>query len=63
MGVATDPNYQKKGYAIECLVPLLKEIFNTYNKAYLQYDNFHAGKIYEKLGFNPVDQVIHYTKR
>ena len=63
VGVATDPNHQKKGYATECLVPLIREVLNTYPKAYLQYDNLDAGKIYERLGFKPVDQVMHYGRK
>jgi len=63
VGVATDPNHQRKGYATECLVPLINEVLNKHPKVYLQYDNWEAGKIYERLGFRPIDRVIHYEKK
>lgn len=63
VGVATEQKYQGKGYATSCLIPLIKELLQHHEKLYLQVDNPSANKLYEKMGFKPVDQVMHYTKR
>jgi len=63
VGVATDLNHQHQGYATTCIRSLIEEMFKTHTTIYLQYDNLGAGKLYESLGFRPIDQVIHYKKR
>lgn len=63
VGVATDRNHQHQGYATLCLNALINEMFETHDTVYLQYDNPNAGRLYESLGFRPIDQVIHYKKR
>ncbi|MBI9013016.1 MAG: GNAT family N-acetyltransferase [Clostridiales bacterium] len=63
VGVATDLNHQHQGYATLCLQALIEEMFKTHDMVYLQYDNPNAGRLYESLGFRPIDQVIHYKKR
>lgn len=62
VGVATDPDYQKKGLASQCLEMLCKELLSEGKKLYLQYDNVDAGRIYGRLGFVPIDQVKHYKR-
>lgn len=62
VGVATDNNYRYKGLATECLYLLCNTLLKEGKDLYLQYDNLEAGKIYEKLGFRTIDQVIHYKR-
>ena len=62
VGVATDPDYQGKGYASQCLEVLCKELLSEGKKLFLQYDNIDAGRIYGRLGFRPIDQVKHYKR-
>ncbi len=62
VGVATKKNYRCKGLATECLQMLLKNLLEEGKDLYLQYDNLDAGKIYEKLGFEVIDRVIHLEK-
>lgn len=62
VGVATDPEYQNKGLASQCLEVLCKELLSEGKKLYLQYDNVDAGRIYGRLGFRPIDQVKHYKR-
>ena len=62
VGVATDPDYMRKGLATECLQALSSSLQNEKKDMYLQYDNVEAGKIYEKIGFRPIDQVMHYRR-
>jgi len=63
VGVATDLNHQHQGYATTCIRSLIEEMFKTHDTIYLQYDNLDAGRLYESLGFRPIDQVSHYMKR
>lgn len=60
VGVATDPDHQKNGFASQCLETLCKELLSEGRKLYLQYDNHSAGRIYGRFGFKPIDQVKHY---
>jgi len=62
VGVATHPDHQYKGLAYQCMVSLIKEMFLTEKEVFLQYDNPLAGKLYDKLGFTTIDQVVHYVK-
>lgn len=62
VGVATDNNHRYKGLATECLYLLCSTLLKEGKDLYLQYDNLEAGKIYEKLGFRIIDQVIHYKR-
>lgn len=63
VGVATNPDYQNKGFASKCLHGIIQRLFEDQETLYLQYDNPEAGRIYERIGFKPVDQVFHYQKR
>lgn len=62
VGVATDPEYQGMGLASKCLNILCSQLVEEGKDLYLQYDNMDAGRIYERIGFKPIDQVKHYIK-
>lgn len=62
VGVATHPTHQYKGLAYECMSALMDKMFLEVDEVYLQYDNPLAGKLYDKLGFDKIDEVIHYVK-
>lgn len=62
VGVATSKEHQKKGLASACLKFLCNKLINEQKDLYLQYDNKDAGKIYERIGFKPIDRVKHYFK-
>lgn len=59
VGIATRKDHQGKGMATECLQELSRTLINEGKDLYIQYDNLEAGKIYEKLGFKILDQVVH----
>lgn len=63
VGVATKQGYKNKGLATQCLESLCKELMKEGKKLFLQYDNKDAGRIYERLGFVPIDQIKHYISR
>lgn len=62
VGVATSPDHKFKGLATECLKLLSSRLLNEEKNIYLQYDNLEAGKIYERIGFKAIDQVMHYIR-
>jgi len=62
VGVGTKKEYQHKGLATECLQYLCRILLKEGKNLFLQYDNLEAGHIYERLGFQMSDQVIHYKK-
>ncbi len=62
VGVATDPIFLRKGHAINCMHGLIQEMLKTETVIYLQYDSEVAGKLYETLGFEIIDQVMHYER-
>lgn len=62
VGVATNNNYRCKGLATECIHLLSSTLVEEGKDVYLQYDNQEAGRIYERLGFIRIDQVIHCKK-
>ena len=62
VGVATDPEFQGKGLGSACVEVLCNQLVKEGKNLYLQYDNMDAGRIYERLGFRPFDQVKHYGK-
>lgn len=63
VGVATDPEFRGKGIATLCVTALVNSLILPGRDFALQYDNPGAGRIYQRLGFAPVDQVGHYTFR
>lgn len=62
VGVATNNNYRCKGLATECMQLLCSTLLKEGKDLYLQYENLEAGKIYERIGFREIDQVIHCRK-
>jgi predicted GNAT family acetyltransferase len=62
VGVGTDIEFQGKGLATKCLIEICSQLTQEGKDLYLQYDNLDAGRIYEKLGFKPIDQVRHYKR-
>jgi len=59
VGVATDINYRKKGYASELMISLMKEYIEEKKKDLcLFYDNPKAGKIYKRLGFKDIGKWV-----
>ncbi len=62
VGVATDYNHRCKGLATECTYYLSKELLEQKKNVFLQYDNPEAGRIYDRLGYKIIDQVMHYQK-
>lgn len=61
VGVATHLDYRRKGLATLCVDALLGELVKEQRAVFLQYNDKEAGRIYEKLGFVPVDRVLHCT--
>lgn len=62
VGVGTDAGFQGKGLATKCLMVMCSQLTQEGKDLYLQYDNMDAGRIYEKLGFKPIDQIRHYKR-
>lgn len=62
VGVATDINHRCKGLATACVQFLCYNLIKEGKNVYLQYDNLDAGRIYERMGFRRIDQVIHMIK-
>jgi len=62
VGVGTAAEFQGKGLATKCLKVLCNELLREGKDLYLQYDNMEAGRIYEKLGFKPIDRVRYYKR-
>lgn len=63
VGVATKPEFQKRGLAMSCVWELSRRLLSENKIVYLLYDNINAGRIYSKIGFKKVDQVKHYVKQ
>lgn len=62
VGIGTRKDYRCKGLATECLQELSRSLLDEGKNLYIQYDNLEAGKIYERLGFKILDQIVHLTK-
>ena len=62
VGVATHNSHRNKGLATLCMLNLIYQLRRENKDIFLQYDNLEAGRIYERLGFKTIDQVIHYIK-
>lgn len=55
VGVATHPDYRRRGLTTTCMSVLCKEILEEGRSLCLFYDNPAAGKIYHDLGFEDID--------
>lgn len=62
VGVGTAPEFQGQGLATKCLKVLCRQLLQEGKDLYLQFDNMDAGRIYQKLGFEPIDQVRSYQR-
>lgn len=62
VGVATHPNYRKRGLATKCMVKICSELLNENKIPCLFYDNEEAGKMYKKLGFKDIGNWSIYYK-
>ncbi|MEQ6388945.1 GNAT family N-acetyltransferase [Bacillaceae bacterium S4-13-58] len=54
VGVCTAADYQKRGYASQCMIKLCADVLKEGKELCLFYDNPNAGKIYKKLGFKDI---------
>jgi hypothetical protein len=64
VSVATAPSHRNQGLATALLVELMDVYIHTKNKSLcLFYDNPEAGKIYLKLGFEPIGQWSMYMSQ
>ncbi|EFV75426.1 hypothetical protein HMPREF1013_04204 [Bacillus sp. 2_A_57_CT2] len=61
VGVATDRNYKKKGYATQCMVKLCRQLLSEHKELCLFYDNPAAGTIYKRIGFEDIGFWMMYT--
>ncbi|KON89886.1 GNAT family acetyltransferase [Sporosarcina globispora] len=61
VGVATDRNYKKKGYATQCMVKLCRQLHLENKELCLFYDNPAAGAIYKRIGFEDIGFWMMYT--
>lgn len=56
IGVATAPEFRRKGYAKACMNALCKELVNDGKTAVLFYHNKDAGKLYKTIGFKDISR-------
>lgn len=64
IGVATDQNHRKKGYASVVLNKLCDDYLNVKKKSVcLFFDNPKAGKIYHRLGFKDIGMYRMYERK
>ncbi|MCP3740193.1 GNAT family N-acetyltransferase [Rossellomorea sp. BNER] len=61
VGVCTDHDNKKKGYASQCMTKLCQEVLDEGKELCLFYDNPDAGKIYKRLGFEDIGFWMMYT--
>jgi len=60
VGVATHPDYRRRGLATQLLVRLGRELLAEGKRPCLFYDNPQAGGIYRRLGFTDVGTWVMY---
>ncbi|MCT2538279.1 GNAT family N-acetyltransferase [Aquibacillus koreensis] len=54
VGVGTDKDYKKRGYATKCVSKLCQDVLAEGKELCLFYDNPDAGKIYKRIGFRDI---------
>ncbi|WP_226036266.1 GNAT family N-acetyltransferase [Aquibacillus saliphilus] len=54
VGVGTEAEYKRRGYATKCLVQLCQDVLAEGKELCLFYDNPDAGKIYKRIGFSDI---------
>lgn len=62
VGVATLPDYRRKGYTTAILSELLADLLATKESVCLFYDNPAAGAIYKRAGFEDIGMWRMYVK-
>lgn len=62
VGVVTDEVYGGYGYATAIVSKLCREVLKEGKTLCLFYDNPRAGKIYERLGFQPIGKWSMWTR-
>lgn len=62
VGVATDPNYQNRGFATRLLYFVLDKLVDEGKEVFLEYEGPAAGSLYKKLGFELIDATWHYMR-
>lgn len=62
VGVAVAPEYRRQGLAESCMRSLCAQLMAEGKTVWLQYDSPEAGRLYEKLGFQVADRVLHCWK-
>ncbi|QEN05106.1 GNAT family N-acetyltransferase [Thiospirochaeta perfilievii] len=58
IGVATAPDFRKKGFAKECVGRLCLEMIKEDKSVLLFYNNPDAGKLYKSLGFKDINRWV-----
>ncbi|MFT8310991.1 MAG: GNAT family N-acetyltransferase [Sporolactobacillus sp.] len=56
VGVCTKKEYEHQGFATSCLIKTISALTAEYKQPCLFYDNPAAGRIYERLGFVPIEK-------
>ncbi len=56
IGVATNPNYRRKGYAKSCVGAICSQMIEEGKTVLLFYDNPDAGVLYKNLGFEDINR-------
>lgn len=59
VGVATYPDHQGRGHGRRLMESLCNVLIQEGKILYLQYDSPVAGALYESMGFQTVEQIIH----
>lgn len=62
VGVASHPDYQQQGFGHVIMSALCHSLIEENKRIYLHYDSPIAGKLYDKMGFIKIDQILHCTK-
>ncbi|MCO7175060.1 GNAT family N-acetyltransferase [Sporolactobacillus kofuensis] len=61
VGVCTKKDYEHQGYATSCLIKTIRALRAEHKQPCLFYDNPKAGRIYERLGFLPIETWMMVT--
>lgn len=56
VGVCTKKEYEHQGFATSCLIKTISALTAEHKQPCLFYDNPAAGRIYERLGFIPIEK-------
>jgi hypothetical protein len=63
VGVATRPDYRRKGLVSKCMSKLCKDYLDEGKTLCLFYDNPEAGKVYKKIGFKEIEKWTMITEK